>query len=97
MKASIGNVMVVCWAEGMGGGDVKLKGMIGSFLGWKGALLTIMLGALSGSVIGLALIALRRHEADKVIPFGPFLALGAVVTLFFGYDIISWYLGLIRL
>ena len=56
-----------------------------------------MLGALSGSVIGLALIALRRHEADKVIPFGPFLALGAVVTLFFGYDIISWYLGLIRL
>ena len=83
--------------EAMGGGDVKLMGMIGSFLGWKGALLTIMLGALSGSVIGLALIALRRHEADKVIPFGPFLALGAVVTLFFGYDIISWYLGLIRL
>ncbi len=83
--------------EAMGGGDVKLMGMVGSFLGWKGALLTIMLGAVTGSVVGIALIALRRHRMDRVIPFGPFLALGAVVTTFYGFDIISWYLGLIRL
>ncbi|HLE41094.1 MAG TPA: prepilin peptidase [Nitrospirota bacterium] len=83
--------------EAMGGGDVKLMGMVGSFLGWKGALLTIMLGALAGSVVGITLILLHRHKMDKVIPFGPFLAVGAVMTLFYGYDIISWYLGLIRL
>jgi leader peptidase (prepilin peptidase)/N-methyltransferase len=83
--------------EAMGGGDVKLMGMVGSFLGWKGALLTIMLGAISGSVIGIALIALKRHHMDKVIPFGPFLALGAVLTVFFGTDIISWYLSLVRI
>jgi leader peptidase (prepilin peptidase)/N-methyltransferase len=83
--------------EAMGGGDVKLMGMVGSFLGWKGALLTIMLGALAGSVVGITLILLKRHKMDKVIPFGPFLAIGAVMTMFYGYDIVSWYLGLIRL
>ncbi len=83
--------------EAMGGGDVKLMGMVGSFLGWKGALLTIMLGALSGSVVGVLLIALKRHKMEKVIPFGPFLAAGAVVSAFYGADIISWYRGLMRL
>ncbi|MGE5172936.1 MAG: prepilin peptidase [Betaproteobacteria bacterium] len=83
--------------EAMGGGDIKLMGMVGSFLGWKGALLTIMLGALSGSVVGILLIALKRHKMEKVIPFGPFLAAGAVVSAFYGADIISWYLGLVRL
>ncbi len=83
--------------EAMGGGDVKLMGMVGSFLGWKGALLTIMLGALTGSVAGLLLIALKRQTMEKVIPFGPFLALGALVTAFYSSDVISWYLGLIRL
>lgn len=83
--------------EAMGGGDIKLMGMVGSFLGWKGALLTIMLGALSGSAVGILLIALKRHKMEKVIPFGPFLAAGAVVSAFYGADIISWYLGLVRL
>jgi leader peptidase (prepilin peptidase)/N-methyltransferase len=82
--------------EAMGGGDVKLMGMVGSFLGWKGALLTIMLGALAGSVIGVLLIALNRHKMEKYIPFGPFLAVGAVSSAFYGPDIVSWYLGLIR-
>jgi len=83
--------------EAMGGGDVKLMGMVGSFLGWKGALLTIMLGAVAGSVVGVGLIALKRHKMDKVIPFGPFLALGAITSAFYGPDIIAWYLGLIRI
>jgi leader peptidase (prepilin peptidase)/N-methyltransferase len=83
--------------EAMGGGDVKLMGMVGAFLGWKGAFLTIFLGALIGSVVGIGLIMLKRHKMDKVIPFGPFLALGAVATAFYGPDIISWYLGLIRI
>ncbi|HEY6012251.1 MAG TPA: A24 family peptidase, partial [Nitrospirota bacterium] len=82
--------------EAMGGGDIKLMGMVGSFLGWKNALLTIMLGALAGSLVGIALIALKRHQMEKVIPFGPFLAAGALASAFYGSDIIAWYLGLLR-
>jgi leader peptidase (prepilin peptidase)/N-methyltransferase len=82
--------------EAMGGGDVKLMGMVGSFLGWKGAFLTIFLGAITGSLAGIGLILLRRHDPDKVIPFGPFLALGSIVTAFYGPDIISWYVALVR-
>lgn len=83
--------------EAMGGGDIKLMGMVGSFLGWKGALLTIMLGALAGSVIGIALIMLKRHKMSKLIPFGPFLAFGAVAAAFYGPDIIVWYLGILQI
>lgn len=79
--------------EAMGGGDIKLMGMVGSFVGWKGAILTIFLGALTGSIIGILLILLKKQSANKLIPFGPFLALGATVSLFWGNDIISWYLG----
>ncbi len=83
--------------EAMGGGDVKLMGMVGAFLGWKGAFLTIFLGSLVGSIVGVLLIIFKRHKMDRVIPFGPFLAAGAVVTAFYGPDIISWYLALIRI
>jgi leader peptidase (prepilin peptidase) / N-methyltransferase len=81
--------------EGMGGGDIKLLAMIGAFLGWKPVLLTIMVGALVGSVIGLGLIALKVMRRDQYLPFGPFLALGAVVSLFFYRELLTWYLGLI--
>jgi len=69
--------------------------MIGAFLGWKPVLLTIMVGALVGSVIGLGLIALKVMRRDQYLPFGPFLALGAVVSLFFYRELLTWYLGLI--
>ncbi|MBI5854032.1 MAG: prepilin peptidase [Nitrospirae bacterium] len=77
--------------EGMGGGDIKLMGMVGAFLGWKPALLTIMLGAIAGSVLGITLIAIKLLRRDQYIPFGPFLALGAVVALFFADDLLAWY------
>jgi leader peptidase (prepilin peptidase)/N-methyltransferase len=82
--------------EAMGGGDVKLMGMVGSFLGWQGAIMTIILGAMAGSILGIALIVLKRHQADKHIPFGPFLALGALISIFSGTDISEWYFGLMR-
>jgi leader peptidase (prepilin peptidase) / N-methyltransferase len=82
--------------EAMGGGDVKYMGMVGSFLGWKGAFLTIMLGALTGSLVGMTLIAMKQHQVDKVIPFGPYLAFGTLLTLFYGAEIIDWYFGFFR-
>lgn len=80
--------------EGMGGGDIKLIAMIGAFLGWRGMLLTILLASFSGSVIGLLLIA-RGRDRSAPIPFGPFLAIGAMIVLFFGDAILSWYADVI--
>lgn len=78
---------------GMGGGDIKLIAMIGSFLGWKEVLLTIFLGSLSGSIVGIFLMIFKGKGRKHKIPFGPFLALGAILSLFLGKDLIEWYLN----
>jgi len=80
--------------EGMGGGDVKLLAMIGAFLGWKAVVLTILLGSFAGSVIGIGIILLKGRDFRYAIPFGPFLSLGAVLSLFYGEALLRWYLGL---
>lgn len=80
--------------EGMGGGDIKLLAMIGAFIGWKGVLLTLLFGSLTGSLAGLVRAFLRAGSADAPIPFGPFLALGALVSLYWGESIVAWYIGL---
>lgn len=97
-----GILWLLAWAspylfgkEGMGGGDIKLVGMIGAFLGWKPALMTIMVGAFLGSVIGVTLIVARVIKRDEYIPFGPFLVCGAVIALFFGESLLEWYRGLL--
>lgn len=95
-----GILWVLAWAspylfgkEGMGGGDIKLLGMIGAFLGWKPALMTIMVGSFLGSVVGVTLIAARVIKREDYIPFGPFLVCGALIALFFGQSILDWYQG----
>lgn len=80
--------------EGMGGGDIKLLAMIGAFLGWRGVLVTLVLGSFTGAVIGIAIIGLRGGGARLPIPFGPFLALGAICALFWGDQLTAWYLNL---
>ncbi len=77
---------------GMGGGDIKLMAMVGALMGWKSVFLTTFLGSLAGSVIGVFLIIFRGKGRKAKIPFGPFLALGTLVTLFFGQEIMKWYL-----
>ena len=79
--------------EAMGEGDLNLIAMVGAFLGWKAVIVTILVGCLVGSAVGLSLIALRRLGRRQHIPFGPFLSLGAVVALFWGDRMIAWYLG----
>lgn len=78
--------------EGMGGGDIKLLAMIGAFLGWRGVLLSLIIGSFTGAVVGISLILVRRTDSRVPIPFGPFLALGAVCSLAFGDRLIAWYL-----
>jgi leader peptidase (prepilin peptidase) / N-methyltransferase len=97
-----GILWLLAWAspylfgkEGMGGGDIKLLGMIGAFLGWKPALMTIMVGSLLGSFVGITLIVTKVIRREDYIPFGPFLVCGALIALFFGQSILDWYQGLL--
>ncbi len=78
--------------HGMGLGDVKMLAMIGAFLGWQGAAVTLLLASLSGALTGAALMLARRLEMKSKLPFGFFLALGAVLTLFFGRQVLTAYL-----
>jgi leader peptidase (prepilin peptidase)/N-methyltransferase len=77
--------------EGMGFGDVKMLAMIGAFVGWKLMLLTLVLSSFLGSIIGVAMIAFDRGDMKYALPFGTFLALGAVVAATVGDRIITWY------
>ena len=77
--------------SGMGMGDVKLMGAVGLFLGWEKSLLSFLLASLVGAIVMLLL----RRGLKQEIPFGPWLALGAVLALFFGDTIIRWYLQLV--
>jgi leader peptidase (prepilin peptidase)/N-methyltransferase len=82
--------------DAMGEGDLNLIALVGAFLGWKGVVVTILLGCLSGSAVGLALIGLRRLRRREHMPFGPFLAFGALVALFWGDALVGWYLRFLR-
>lgn len=79
---------------GMGGGDIKMMAMVGAFMGWKAVLLTTFVGSLSGSLVGIFLMISRGKGRKTKVPFGPFLALGAILSLFFGGEIVNWYFGM---
>ncbi len=79
--------------EGLGMGDVKMLAMIGAFLGWKAVLVTLVLSSFSGAAIGLALIAAHRGGMKLALPFGTFLAVGAVAAMLVGDPLITWYAG----
>ncbi len=75
---------------GMGGGDIKLNAGIGAFLGWQNALLTIFIGSFVGAIVGLIIL---KKTGNRKIPFGPFLSIGSIVSLFWGREILRLYLG----
>jgi leader peptidase (prepilin peptidase)/N-methyltransferase len=77
--------------EAMGLGDVKMLGMVGAFLGLPGVFLTVLFASLLGSLVGLGLIAARRGSLATALPFGVFLAMGAVASLFFGAPLFERY------
>ena len=95
-----GTLLAVAWLyktfrgqEGMGGGDVKLLAMIGAFLGWQSIFVTLFVGSVIGSIIGVGLMLYQRADTKLAIPFGPFLAGGALVYLFWGDRILAFYFG----
>jgi leader peptidase (prepilin peptidase)/N-methyltransferase len=98
-----GSLYLVAWLyhlitrkEGMGGGDIKLLAMIGAIIGWKGVLFTIFTASAVGTLAGLAVILKSGKTMKLKIPFGPFLAIGAIAFIFFGPQLIAWYFNLLR-
>ncbi len=80
--------------EGLGMGDVKMMGMVGAFVGWKGVLLTLFLGSLSGTLVGLVVMASSKGDLRTKLPFGTFLGMGAIATVYAGERLIGWYQSL---
>lgn len=83
--------------EGMGGGDVKMLAMIGAFLGWKLAIVTLVFSSIAGALIGLLVLAMRKGGLKYALPYGTFLALGALIASLFGDHIVAWYVGLYQI
>ncbi|MDY6855614.1 MAG: prepilin peptidase [Thermodesulfobacteriota bacterium] len=82
--------------EGMGAGDIKLLAMIGAFLGLKAVIMTAFLGSFIGSIIGITVMLKEKRDSRYEIPFGPFLAIGAFISLFWGNTIMEYYLYGVR-
>ena len=78
--------------EGMGGGDIKLMAMVGLFIGWQATALALMLAVLSAALVSLLLMALKLLKRGDHIPFGPFLAIGSLLAILYGNEIINWYI-----
>jgi leader peptidase (prepilin peptidase)/N-methyltransferase len=87
-----GAYQLVTRKEGMGGGDIKLLAMMGAFLGWKSVPFIIFASSLTGSLIGITLMIAQKKDSKLALPFGPFLAFGAILYIFFGKELINWYL-----
>lgn len=95
-----GSLLLVAYAyqrltgkDGMGGGDIKLLAMMGAFLGWKAVPFIIFTSSLVGSLIGVSIMLFQKKDSKLAIPFGPYLAFGAVLYIFYGKPLIRWYLG----
>jgi leader peptidase (prepilin peptidase)/N-methyltransferase len=80
--------------EGMGFGDVKMLAMIGAFLGWELMLATLFVSTILGSIIGVAMIAMKRGNLKTALPFGCFLAIAAMLASVGGARAVQWYLSL---
>jgi leader peptidase (prepilin peptidase)/N-methyltransferase len=86
-------VVILASGGGMGGGDMKLGAMMGAFLGWKLVLLAILVGVFAGGAVAIGLLVTGTKRRKDPVPFGPFLALGAVVSLLWGNTLLAWYLS----
>ncbi|MCT2537947.1 prepilin peptidase [Aquibacillus koreensis] len=86
-------LIIIVSRGGMGGGDMKLFGVLGIVLGYKGVLLAFFFSTLYGTVIGAILLSLKIVERKKPIPFGPFIVFGSLTAYFFGDALVHWYVS----
>ena len=86
-------VIILVSRGGMGGGDMKLGAMLGAFLGWKALLFALFAAIVLGGVVGVAVLVAGLRGRKDPIPFGPFLAVGGAMALFWGERIVAWWLS----
>ena len=77
--------------EGMGGGDIKLLAMIGAFTGWREVLAVLFIASFLGSLAGILLFLWKKLSSERIIPFGPFLALAGLIVVLGGDYIMLWF------
>ncbi len=82
--------------EAMGRGDLKFLAAIGAFLGWRAVLFSVFAGSLLGSIVGILTLLIGKRVWSAKLPFGPYLAVGALIWMFFGPALIEWYLAIMR-
>jgi len=87
---------VITSREGMGMGDIKMMMMVGAFLGWELAVLTIILGSFLGSIVGVFIAVKQKADMKLILPFGTFLGLACLFSLIWGSSLVDWYLGMIK-
>ncbi len=89
------SLILITKGKGMGGGDVKLGLLIGLFNGFPNNILAIFLGFITGSLLSLLLIAVKKKTMKDTIPFGPFLIFGSMIAYVFGTNILNWYFNIL--
>jgi leader peptidase (prepilin peptidase)/N-methyltransferase len=82
--------------EGLGQGDWKMTAMLGAFLGWEKLLLTVFVATLSGTVVGLGLMAFGGRSGRHALPLGTFLGIAGIAVVFAGQPVLDWYRGLLH-
>ena len=91
MAIFFGSLIFVTRGRGMGGGDLKLGFLMGLLLGFPLILLAVLLAFLLGSIVGVFLLLIKRKNFGQTIPFGPFLSIGGIITIYWGNQILEWY------
>ncbi|WP_181349727.1 A24 family peptidase [Thalassobacillus sp. CUG 92003] len=86
-------LIIIVSRGGMGGGDMKLMGVLGVLLGLQSVLLTFFLATLIGTIISMGLLGFGIIDRKQPIPFGPYILTAAVITMFVGEDLVTWYLN----
>lgn len=88
-------IIHLIYPKGMGMGDVKLSLMVGAFL-VRNVITALFLGFLAGLIYGLSFIAIKKGKLKQAIPFGPFISIGSIVALFYGGNILKWYISFLK-
>ena len=86
-------ILAIVSRGGMGGGDIKLAAVIGFYLGWPSGLFSVLLACLLAGFLGMILLMTRLKKRKDAIPFGPFIVVGTLITVFWGRGLIFWYLN----
>ena len=95
--AFFSSIILFSRGKAMGSGDAKLITAVGILIGWPDALLVMMIAFITGAIVGIIMLTGKKKKFKDALPFGPFIALGVMVVVYFGYDIISLYFRFLHL